>query len=91
VFVDFVGPGEGIYGTEPGIKYSKRTGTSQAAAGVAGVAALLWSLDISLTAEDMYTILIESAEDLGKEGKDIYFGYGYPNSLRAAQLILGSG
>ena len=88
IFIDFVGPGEGIYGTEPGSKYSKRTGTSQAAAGFAGVAALLWSLDASLAAKDVYTALIKSAEDLGKDGKDIYFGWGYPNTFRAAQIIL---
>lgn len=87
IFLDFVGPGQNIYGTEPGNRYSRKAGTSQAAAGVAGVAALLWSLDMNQTAQDLHSLLIASAEDLGKEGKDIYFGWGYPNSLRAAQLL----
>jgi subtilisin family serine protease len=87
VLVDFVGPGQRIYATEPGVRYSRKTGTSQATAGIAGVAAFIWSLDVNLTAKDVHAILIESAEDLGKEGRDIYFGWGYPNCLRAAQLV----
>jgi len=87
IFIEFVGPGQNIYGTEPGNKYSKKRGTSQAAAGIAGVAALLWSLDPSQTAQNVHSLLIESAEDLGKKGKDIYFGWGYPDSLRAARLL----
>jgi subtilisin family serine protease len=87
IFLEFVGPGQNIYGTEPGNRYSKKAGTSQAAAGIAGVAALLWSLDTNQTAQDVHSLLIESAENLGKGGKNIYFGWGYPNSLRAAQLL----
>ena len=87
IFVDFVGPGQNIYGTAPEGRYSKKAGTSQAAAAVAGVAALIWSLDANITANDVYALLIESAEDLGKEGRDIYFGWGYPNSFHAAQLL----
>ncbi|MDR2855370.1 MAG: S8 family serine peptidase [Methanomicrobiales archaeon] len=88
IFIELVAPGQNIYGPEPGLKYSKKTGTSQAAAGVAGVAALIWSLDSNLAAKDVRTILTETAENFGKEGRDIYFGWGYPNSLRAAELVL---
>jgi subtilisin family serine protease len=88
VFVDFVAPGQNIYGPAPGSKYSKKTGTNQAAAGIAGVAALIWSLDPHLTAQDVHNILIETAVNFGKEGRNIYYGWGYPNSLRAAQSVL---
>ena len=89
IFLDFVGPGQNVYGAAPETRNVRKSGTSQAAAGVSGVAALIWSFDASLTAQDVQALLTDSAHDLGKAGKDIYYGWGYPDSLSAAQLLMG--
>jgi subtilisin family serine protease len=88
IFLDFVGPGQNVYGTAPENRYVRKSGTSQAAASLSGVAALIWSFDPNLTAQGVQALLVDSAHDLGKAGKDIYYGWGYPDSLGAAQLLM---
>ena len=63
-------------------------GTSFACSQVAGVIALMRSLNYSLTVEEIRDILHKSATDLGKRGKDIYFGYGLLNASKAVRGVL---
>ncbi|WKY46893.1 S8 family serine peptidase [Eubacteriaceae bacterium ES3] len=74
--VDISAPGSSVYTTTRNGLYGTATGTSFSAPIVAGAAALLMSLDETMTATDVETVLKETALDLGTVGKDNYFGYG---------------
>ncbi len=67
-----------------GAPYCTRSGTSQATPVVAGTAALLWSLDPTLTAAEIRAILRDTADPLTESAQ--YVGAGkvnVPNALRA--------
>ncbi len=63
-------------------------GTSQAAPHVAGTAALLLSLDPTLTAATLETILRGTALDLGVAGEDIAYGAGLLQTHTAVKNVL---
>ncbi len=63
--------------------YAELMGTSQAAAHVSGVAALVWSDKPALTAAQVKQALSASAVDLGTPGRDKYYGYGLVNACGA--------
>jgi len=67
--------------------YVQVAGTSQAAPHVAGLAALLWSVDPSLTNDRVEQIIESTAVDLGDPGRDDQFGYGRIDALAALQAI----
>lgn len=69
----------------PAIGYNGMSGTSQAAPLVSGLAALIWSKNPSLTADQVASIIINTATDLGTPGKDDFFGYGLVNAATAVQ------
>lgn len=81
--VDLVAPGVKIYSTTAGGKYSRRSGTSTAAAQVSGVAALLASLDAFKSPIDIRQALLSTAADLGPGGRDSVFGDGLVQSYTA--------
>ena len=58
--VDVFAPGDEVYSTMPNNKYDFQGGTSMAAPGVAGVAALVWSQYPKLTASQIKKIILES-------------------------------
>ncbi len=89
VMVDLVAPGSGVYTTAAGgdDAYASATGTSFACPLTAGLAALVWSADPSLTSTDVEAILKAGAEDLGSAGIDNTFGYGRINSFLTLQAI----
>lgn len=58
-------------------------GTSMASPHVAGVAALVIAAGIADQPEDVKTVLQNSAEDLGTEGRDNNYGYGLINAAAA--------
>lgn len=65
-------------------KFAYFTGTSQAAAHVSGVAALIIGQNGgSLHPAQVNAILIQSADDLGKPGNDDYYGKGRVNAYKA--------
>ncbi len=58
-----------------------------AAPHVAGVAALVWSHFPDLNATDIRYALEDTAEDIGQNGKDDYFGYGLVDALEAYNYL----
>jgi thermitase len=78
-------PGKGIYTTMKGGGYGSWYGTSFSSPIVAGVAALILSLNPQLTSAQVVDILKKTSDDLGSTGYDVYFGYGRVNAYRALQ------
>lgn len=60
-------------------------GTSGANPNLAGIAALVWSVNSSLTGGQLRQILTDTAMDLGKAGRDNTFGYGLVNADAAVR------
>ena len=94
--VDFMAPGERIYGLsafDPNFP-SFVSGPIAATALVTGVVSLMLSIDNSLTFQDVYGILKETASDQvgwpyeDTPGWDQYHGWGSVNAYRALRLIL---
>jgi thermitase len=82
-YVDVAAPGVNIYSTIREGGYGEMNGTSMATPFVSGLAALLWSIAPSLTADRVESIIESTADDLGAPGKDDYFGYGRINAGHA--------
>lgn len=92
--VDLVAPGVAIVTTDrtSNTSYASVNGTSFATPIVAGLAALIWSEDPSLTPAQVEAILRSTAKDLGSAGIDNTFGYGRVNAAAAlAAADTGSG
>ena len=84
-YVDIAAPGESI----PGFmldNYARLSDTWCAAAHVAGLAALIWSVDPTLANHQVETIIESTAVDLGEPGKDIKFGYGRIDASAAVKI-----
>ncbi len=84
--VDLSAPGQDIWSTWPGGGFGFRSGASAASAVVAGVAALVRSYAPQLPAWQVKMILLDSADDLGDDGPDIFFGAGRVNARHALEL-----
>lgn len=67
--------------------YAIIEGTSQAAAHVSGVAALVWSHHPNCSNENVRNALAASAMDLGPPGRDDATGYGLIQALSAVNLL----
>jgi hypothetical protein len=78
-YVDLAAPGFEILTTSPNGTYQAVSGTSFSAPLVAGAAALVLSVNPSLTPAQIDTILKVSADDLGSEGWDPGYGWGRLN------------
>jgi subtilisin family serine protease len=77
--------GRGILTTVPDGGYAEVEGTSFASPYVAGVAALLRSVDPTLTPDDLESILESTATDRGAANRDPIFGWGTVDVSRAVQ------
>ncbi len=73
----------------PGNGYGSYNGTSMATPHVAGVAALVWSANPSLSAAELRNILAETAEDLGPRGRDARYGFGLVQAYAAVVAAVG--
>jgi thermitase len=86
--VSLAAPGRDVYSTSPGGFYRALSGTSQAAAHVAGIAALLAGQPQLNDVSILRNALLNSARDLGDPGRDHYFGFGM---VQANNALLYSG
>ena len=73
-----------VFSTFPG-GWAWMAGTSQASPVACGVAALIVSKYGSMTPSQLEHKLIKSADDLGKPGKDDYYGNGRVNAYKAVK------
>jgi len=80
--LDLVAPGNNTTTLLGGL-YGAGGGTSFAAPVVAGVAALMFSINPSLTPAQVVNLLKQNADDLGPAGWDITYGSGRVNAARA--------
>jgi subtilisin family serine protease len=74
--IDFAAPGWGIFSTTTGGGYTSGTGTSYATPLLAGVVAVLLSLNPTLGAEDAMGLLQQTAVDRYGSGWNPFFGWG---------------
>ena len=74
--IELTAPGVCILSTWPGGGYKALRGTSMAAPHVSGVAALNLSQNMSLSNNEIRTILQTTAHDIGAAGWDEEFGFG---------------
>lgn len=65
------------------VGYCLAFGTSMASPAAAGVAALIMSANPGISKGDLKTKLKDTADDLGKEGHDEFYGHGFINAYRA--------
>jgi subtilisin family serine protease len=83
-------PGVAIPSTYPNRRYVALSGTSMASPHVAGVAALIRSVNPKLSPKEVRKILEQTADDLGDTGKDEYYGYGQINVQKALQAAVNA-
>lgn len=71
--------------------YAYYDGTSMATPHVAGVAALVWSANPSWSNVQVRAALAVTAEDLGRNGRDIEYGWGLVDAKAALDELQGGG
>ncbi|MCH7591731.1 MAG: S8 family serine peptidase [Planctomycetes bacterium] len=81
--VDVAAPGGCIWSTSNDGGYTQLSGTSFSAPHVSGLAALLKSLDPTLTNIELRNLITSTADDLGAAGWDSQFGFGRINAYSA--------
>ncbi|MFT4540921.1 MAG: hypothetical protein ACI841_004559 [Planctomycetota bacterium] len=77
-FVDLVAPGVSVYTMNAGSNsdYANVSGTSFSCPLTAGLCGLIWSVNPSLTPQEVEDFLRQGCDDLGGAGADNTFGYG---------------
>ncbi|GAA3021873.1 S8 family peptidase [Actinokineospora globicatena] len=92
--VNVAAPGDNVYSTMPGGNYGQMSGTSMATPHVAGVAALIKSVNPSATVDQIKAKIAEQADDLacgsdsrckGTTAKNTFYGEGRVDALAAVQ------
>ncbi len=90
---DIAAPGTSIISTGPRNLYSNgfftQSGTSMSSPCIAGVLALLFTADPSLSADGALSVLYSTAKDLGAAGRDDQFGWGLVDAEAAVMSVLG--
>jgi subtilisin family serine protease len=97
--LDFLAPGTRIHTTDrrgsagygSGDYITDFNGTSAATPHAAGIGALVWSQNPSLTSAQLLSVLQTNCDDLGSAGYDTQTGYGRMNAYRAVQNAGGGG
>ncbi|UOE95985.1 S8 family peptidase [Alkalihalobacillus sp. LMS39] len=85
--IDVTAPGEHIPSLFPNNNYVVMSGTSMAAPHVAGLAGLIKAANPELTNKQIYRIIKKSSEDLGRRGRDPFYGHGEINVSNALQKL----
>ena len=88
-YVDVTAPGVGILSTawdNGSLTYEYGNGTSASCPFVSGVAALVLSVNPSLTAAQVKQIIEDSSDDFGNPGWDEHYGFGRLNAAKAVQM-----
>ncbi len=87
ISVDLAAPGDEIYSTTPNGYYGYKSGTSMAAPQVTGVAALIWSLNPSMTADQVKQAIMNGVDSVsGLSGKCVTGGR--LNAFKAVTNVL---
>ena len=86
-FVDVAAPGSSVFSTLMSGGYGNMSGTSMATPHVAGLAALLLSLNPQLTNTQVRELIETNADDLGASGWDKRFGHGRINARKALAAV----
>ena len=85
--LDVVAPGVNIYSTQGNGNYQYLSGTSTAAPHVAGVAALMLSINPALTPEQLAADINSTATDISMTGYDLSTGWGIVNAFAAVEMV----
>ncbi|MFO8184487.1 MAG: S8 family peptidase [Candidatus Aegiribacteria sp.] len=88
---DISAPGVDVLSTQLGGGYTTMSGTSMATPHVAGVAALLLSVNPNLTVAQLDSLIEITSLDLGTAGKDNTFGAGRVDAYQAALAAMEVG
>ncbi len=89
-YIDVAAPGVDILSCGPSgtSDYFITSGTSMASPHTAGLVALMHSLDLEISNQDVRDLLQQGADDLGDAGFDPLFGWGRINAHTTLQLML---
>jgi len=82
--IDFAAPGWQVFATTTNSGYAYGSGTSYSTPIFCGVVAVLFSINPTLSPEEVIELLRSTAEDLGTPGWDQYYGWGRINFAAAA-------
>ncbi|PWU05246.1 MAG: alkaline serine protease [Terriglobia bacterium] len=88
-WIDLAAPGENIWTTNSGGGYGAWSGTSFSSPIAAAVGALALSLQPSLSASALVSLLEQNTDDLGTPGFDTSFGWGRVNAYKVALAAKG--
>jgi hypothetical protein len=89
-WIDLSAPGVSILTTNNGGGYGSWSGTSFSSPITAGVAALVFSANPSLSNAQVVEILLENADNLGTPGFDPYYGWGRINAYKSLLAAINS-
>ena len=81
-------PGVKVYSSTRTGGYASWSGTSMACPHVAGVIALMLQANPNLSVTEIFSILEQSAYELGEPGWDKAYGYGKISALKAVEIAL---
>jgi subtilisin family serine protease len=87
--LDVMAPGVQIYSTQGSSGYQYLSGTSTATPFVAGVAALMLSVNPALTPTDIGNVINATATDISRTSYDTMTGWGIVDAFRAVEQIAG--
>lgn len=89
-YVDLAAPGVSIYTTDINSSYASVNGTSFSAPIVVGTIGLIYGAKPTLTVAQATSILLNSTDDIGSVGEDVYFGRGRVNTYKAVTKALAT-
>lgn len=88
--VDVAAPGWQVYSLSGATGYGYKNGTSMAVPHVVGIAALLWSIQPTLTAQEVRGFIESTCDDVETPGFDTLTGHGRINAASAVAALLAT-